>query len=110
MSVSAPSRRFCGRDFSQEEMEWIQALVARSSFNRYQLSLRVCEHLNWVNPAGQLKGMSCRVAMLRMERAGLIRLPKPVHRNSNGSVRASALQRVHDKNLQFAGSGVFLWL
>ena len=91
MSLSVPSQRFCGRDFSQQELEWIQTLVAQSPSNRYQLSLRVCEHLNWVNPAGQLKGMSCRVAMLRMERAGLIRLPRPVHRNSNGSARASAL-------------------
>lgn len=92
MSVCAPSRRFCGRDFSQEELEWIQTLVAGGSCNRSQLARRVCEHLHWVNPAGQLKGMSCRVAMLRMERAGLIGLPKPVHRNSNGRARASALQ------------------
>ena len=35
--------------------------------------------------------MSCRVAMLRMERAGLIGLPKPLHRDSNRSRRALAL-------------------
>ncbi len=68
-------------------MEWIQSLVAGSFLNRSQLARRVCEQLHWVNPAGQLKAMSCRVAMLRMERAGLIGLPKPTHRNSNGSRR-----------------------
>ena len=77
--------RFCGRDFSQSEMQWIQSVVAGSGLNRAQLARRVCEQLNWINPAGQLKAMSCRVAMLRMEQAGLIDLPKPTHRNSNGS-------------------------
>lgn len=92
MSGSGPSGRFCGRTFSPEELEWIQALVAAGTFNRAQLARRVCEQFNWLNPAGQLKAMSCRVAMLRMERAGLIRLPKPLHRDSNGRAGASARQ------------------
>lgn len=66
-------------------MEWIQSLVAGTFLNRAQLARRVCQQLHWVNPAGQLKAMSCRVAMLRMERAGLLRLPTPLHRHSNGS-------------------------
>lgn len=70
----------------------MQALIAGGSLNRCQLARRVCEHLNWVNEGGQLKAMSCRVAMLRMERAGLFGLPKPTHRNSNGRARASDLQ------------------
>ena len=85
MSAGASSWRFCGRDFSPSEMQWLQSLVAGSELNRAQLARQVCEQLQWINPAGQLKTMSCRVAMLRMERAGLIRLPEPTHRNSNGS-------------------------
>lgn len=88
MSAGANFRRFCGRDFSTSEMQWIQSLVAGSELNRAQLARRVCEQLQWINPAGQLKTMSCRVAMLRMERAGLIALPKPRHRDANATRRA----------------------
>jgi hypothetical protein len=85
MSAAAGPWRFCGRDFSPSQMQWIQSLVAGSELNRAQLARRVCEQLNWVNPAGQLQLMSCRVAMLRMDRAGLIGLPEPTRRNSNRS-------------------------
>ena len=37
----------------------------------------VCERLHWRRANGQLKDMSCRVAMLRMHRDGLIQLPGP---------------------------------
>jgi hypothetical protein len=33
----------------------------------------------WLKPDGKLKDMSCRVAMLRMEKGGLIRLPAPTY-------------------------------
>lgn len=69
-------------------MQWIRSLIAGSELNRSQLARRVCEQLQWINPAGQLKTMSCRVAMLRMERAGLIGLPKPIHRDSNRARRS----------------------
>ena len=88
MSAPASSWRFCGRDFSLSEMQWIQSLVGGTELNRAQLAREVCQQLQWINPAGQLKTMSCRVAMLRMERAGLIGLPQPTHRDSNRSRRS----------------------
>jgi hypothetical protein len=91
MRVSENCWRFCGREFTAAELGWIRALVAGGELNRSQLARRVCEQLQWVNPAGELKAMSCRVAMLRMARAGLIDLPKPLHRDSNRSRRALAL-------------------
>jgi len=39
--------------------------------------------LNWSACGGQLKAMSCRVAFLRMEKDGLVQLPKPLHKNGN---------------------------
>jgi hypothetical protein len=39
------------------------------------LSQLVCELFGWRRPNGKLKEMSCRVAMLRMQRDGLIELP-----------------------------------
>lgn len=44
----------------------------------------VCDELHWVRPDGGRKDMSCRVAMLRMERDGLITLPPPERGNGNG--------------------------
>jgi len=41
----------------------------------------------WLRPDGQTKDMSCRVAMLRMHRDGLITLPPPHQGNGNGKIR-----------------------
>lgn len=77
--------RYCGRAFSTTELELIRGLIASDDqFNRAELSRRVCEELDWRRPGGRLKDMSCRVAMLRMHRDGLIELPPPQGTNGNG--------------------------
>jgi hypothetical protein len=82
------AQRYCGRLFHVEELERIRALiVAEPRRNRRQLSREVCAQLEWRSPNGRLKEMSCRVAMLRMHREGLIQLPPPVRRNGNGHSR-----------------------
>ena len=80
--------RYCGRNFSDEEISWIRDLIAgEPQANRVRLSQLVCEGLAWLRPNGRLKEMSCRVAMLRMQRDGLIALPPPLQRNGNGRTR-----------------------
>ncbi len=82
------SVRYCGRLFTHEEIERIRRLIAAEPRpNRAQLSRAVCGAFDWVRPGGDLKDMSCRVAMLRMEKDGLIKLPAPQNRNGNGAVR-----------------------
>ena len=82
--------RYCGRPFSRKEIERIRSLIAAEPRpNRAQLSRNVCEALRWVRPNGTLKDMSCRVAMLRMEKDGLIKLPPPQNGNGNGAIRPS---------------------
>jgi hypothetical protein len=77
--------RYCGRLFTTEEMDWIRRLLAAEpKLNRARLSRRVCSELHWLRPDGRSKEMSCRVAMLRMERDGLITLPAPQKGNGNG--------------------------
>ena len=77
--------RYCGRDFTAQELELIRQLIdEKPPRNRAQLSRLVCERLGWYKPDGGLKQMSCRVAMLRMHRDGLICLPPPRTRNGNG--------------------------
>lgn len=82
------SLRYCGRLFSNEEIDLIRQLIADDPrLNRAQLSRMVCDKLGWMRPDGRRKDMSCRVAMLRMHRDGLIILPKPKKGNGNGRNR-----------------------
>lgn len=69
-------------------MERIRECIASNpGYHRLQISRRVCEMLGWLRPDGRTKEMSCRVAMLRMHRAGLITLPPPRTVNGNGRTR-----------------------
>lgn len=70
------NKRYCGRVFTQEELDAIVELMAQNpQLKRAPLSRRVCEMLDWRRPDGRLSDMSCRVAMLRMQADGLITLP-----------------------------------
>lgn len=79
------NQTYCGREFTDADLELIRQLIAEvPRRNRAQLSREVCERLSWSKPDGGLKEMSCRVAMLRMQRQGLINLPEPQNGNGNG--------------------------
>lgn len=81
MNVSSSQKRYSGRFFSAQEIEQIRELIrAEPRPNRQQLSYQVCERFDWRKDDGSLKDMSCRVALLRMDREGLIELPPPRHR------------------------------
>lgn len=68
--------RYCGRDFTPTEIKQIKVLIKDNpQFNRTRLSVEVCRVFQWLKPDGKTKDMSCRVAMLKMEKDGLIRLP-----------------------------------
>ena len=61
-------KRYCGRDFSADDMHAITRLIEQHpAAKRAFLSRRVCEMFNWLKPDGGLKEMTCRVAMLRMQ-------------------------------------------
>ena len=71
------SHRYCGREFSAEDLHLIVDLIAQApGLSRTALSQQVCQQLGWLKPDGGLKEMSCRVAMLRMQEDGLIALPR----------------------------------
>jgi uncharacterized protein DUF4338 len=69
--------RYCGRDFTEAQIELIRELLKTPQMNRARLSREVCERLGWRRENGALKDMSCRVALLRMQSDGLISLPPP---------------------------------
>jgi len=85
------SLRFSGRDFSQQELAVIRAWLAQNTLCREHLARRVCQEFGWFNAAGRPQTMSCKVALLRMHRAGLIELPAPAHPDTNHRKRKPAL-------------------
>lgn len=69
-------KRYCGRDFSADDLRAIADLIEQHpAAKRAWLSRQVCEMFGWVKPDGELKDMTCRVAMLRMQADGVITLP-----------------------------------
>jgi Domain of unknown function (DUF4338)/Transposase DNA-binding/Transposase Tn5 dimerisation domain len=65
----------CGQSFSPEVLARIGTLLkAEPDLSRRALSRRVCEQLNWRAANGRLKDMSCRVALGKLARAGVLEL------------------------------------
>ena len=65
-----------GQIFSPEIIDRIQAtLEQQPNVSRRQLSRQVCRWLDWHNDNGDMKEMSCRVALLKLHRRGHIDLP-----------------------------------
>jgi len=72
--------QYCGRSFSPEELEIIRRIIAEDPRRtRAHISRLVCKTLSWYKPDGGLKDMSCRVALLRMQKDGLLTLQPPRH-------------------------------
>jgi hypothetical protein len=68
--------QLCGREFSRETIAQIEETIrANPSLSRRALSLRACEWLQWRSINGKLKEVSCRKALLELNRRGLISLP-----------------------------------
>ena len=75
--------RYCGRDFTAEEMALLRALIAGPpALNRHRLSKAFCRRIGWFKPDGGLKDMMARVTMLALHRDGLVALPQPKQRQS----------------------------
>ncbi|HDL90565.1 MAG TPA: DUF4338 domain-containing protein [Thermodesulforhabdus norvegica] len=99
MGINTPPihYRYCGRLFTVVEMDIIRSLLSSEPrLNRVQLSRSVCEKLGWLRPDGRSKEMSCRVAMLRMEKDSLITLPPPIKGNGNKKNRRPSLTSASD--------------
>jgi len=68
--------RICGQEFSPAILERIQQAVDEEpALSRAALARQVCQWLDWRTLLGKLKELSCRVALLKLHRRGLIELP-----------------------------------
>lgn len=85
MPTSLP-RQICRRPFGEDQLSIIRNILddSEDGATRSEIARRVCDALEWRNKQGGLKEMGARVALLKLHRAGWIKLPEPTHRNSNG--------------------------
>jgi hypothetical protein len=67
---------YCAREFNADDIQTIHDLMAQDpKLQRSALSRKLCQLWGWIKPNGELKDMTCRVALLRMQADGLITLP-----------------------------------
>ena len=63
--------------YTKEVISRIKAeVISRPEMSRSKLSRKVCEWLQWKGIDGQWKEVNCRIELLKMERAGIIKLPE----------------------------------
>lgn len=64
-------------DFTEALMTWIaETIKAEPGISRRQLSLRICERMNWRSPNGRPREVACRKALVELHRRKLIELPE----------------------------------
>ena len=83
-----------GRKVTGTDIELIRVLLAEHpARGRTPLSQELCRRWNWRNAQGRLKDMAARTLLLKLERAGHIRLPPRIRPSSNSlrNCRLSAI-------------------
>ena len=82
------------REIVAEEVAYIRAFAQRfRGLSRKELTYTLCEHLEWLTPAGQPKYTACAKLLARLEEAGELRLPMLRQHNSHPGPRPSAPRR-----------------
>jgi hypothetical protein len=76
MQTATDQQRFCGREFTTEEVSLIQEVVETcAGISRLELAHTVCELLEWKRPGGGLKARECRDLLERLESQRVLMLP-----------------------------------
>jgi hypothetical protein len=105
MQLTKEHQRFCGREFTAEDVSMIQEIVETcSGLSRLELSNTVCELLEWKRPGGGLKARECKDLLEKLECQGVLTLPgkRPSGSSKPRKLIAPAKQQlVHS---QFTGS------
>ena len=71
-----PKTTFSGRRFTRKQLAQVQETVHMfQNLSRKELSLTICEHLNWKTPNGQLKVNSCLTLLDKLEAYNIVKLP-----------------------------------
>lgn len=79
-----------GHEFSEAMLTRIRSrIMSEATLTRSALSREVCEWLNWRTHDGRPKEVSCRVALQKLERRGLIALPAAQQVSFSGPNRST---------------------
>jgi len=79
-----------GRDLGPDHLEFIRRLLRDNpSWRRRRLSLEACKAWAWRNAKGDLKDMTSRSLLLKLDTLGEIQLPPRLHTPSNRMAQRS---------------------
>lgn len=96
MGTARREQRFCGREFTLEEVSLIREVIGTcGGISRTELANTICELLDWKRSGGGLKATECRELLERLESQGIVVLPA---KKSLGGVGSR-------KNISPAGEG-----
>jgi hypothetical protein len=91
MDTAKDRQRFCGREFTAEEVSLIQEVVGTcAGISRTELAHTVCELLDWKRAGGGLKARECRDLLERLETRGVLTLPEKKSPGSKSSRKSIA--------------------
>ncbi len=90
MRTSTNQQRFCGRNFSGEEIALVREVVDTcGGISRRELAYTVCELLKWERPGGGLKARECLDLLEILEKKGVLSLPEKRHQRKNRTKKKS---------------------
>jgi len=82
------------REICPEDIAYIRTFAQRfPGLSRKELTHTLCEHLEWLTPAGRPKYTACAKLLARLEEAGELRLPAIRKHNSHPGPRPCAPRR-----------------
>lgn len=77
MITARKEYRFCGREFTPEELSLIrEVVVSCGGLSRTELASTICELLGWKRANGGLKSPECFDLLERLEEGGFLTLPR----------------------------------
>jgi hypothetical protein len=83
------------REISAEDVAYMRSVAKRfPGLSRKELTYTLCEHLEWLTPAGRPKFTACSKLLARLEEAGELRLPALREDKSHPGPRPCAPWRV----------------
>jgi hypothetical protein len=69
--------KICGQYFNKDLVDRIKETIKQEpEISRSTLSRRVCKWLSWISPMGKPCEVSCRKALLKLDKRDMIKLPK----------------------------------
>ena len=105
MRTASSEQRFCGREFTGEEVSLIQEVITTcAGISRTELANTICELLDWKRAGGGLKETECRELLERMARQGLLVLPAKKSLGTVGSRKSIAPAGAGQVHCELTGS------